>query len=46
VGLTDTSLPIDPGDYAHAEQVRFRVLATNGIEYEETATDDLLVDDL
>jgi len=46
VGLSDTSLPIDPGDYAHAEQVRFRVLATNGIAYTETATDDLPVDDL
>jgi hypothetical protein len=46
VGLADTSLPIDPGDYAHAEQVRFRVLATNGIAYTETATDDLPVDAL
>jgi hypothetical protein len=46
VGLTDTSLPIDPDDYAPAGQVRFRVLATNGIAYTESATDDLPVDDL
>jgi hypothetical protein len=46
VGLTDTSLMIDPGDYAQADRVRFRVLATNGIAYTETATDDLPVDDL
>jgi hypothetical protein len=46
VGATDTSLPLDPEQFADAEQVRFRVLATNGFSQTVTTTDDLPVEDL
>jgi hypothetical protein len=46
VGATETSLPLDSADFADAEEVRFRVLTTNGIAYTEATTDDLAVDDL
>jgi hypothetical protein len=46
VGTTDTSLPLDPEQFADAEQVRFRVLATNGFSQTVTTTDDLPVEDL
>lgn len=46
VGATETSLPLDPEQFADAEQVRFRVLATNGFSQTVTTTDDLPVEDL
>jgi hypothetical protein len=46
VGAKQTSLELDPSDFADAEQVRFRVLATNGLSYSEVATADVPVEDL
>jgi hypothetical protein len=46
VGATQTTLQLDPADYADAEHVRFRVLTTNGISYTEVSTEDLNVDEL
>jgi hypothetical protein len=46
VGATQTTLQLDPADYADAEHVRFRVLTTNGISYTEASTEDLNVDEL
>jgi hypothetical protein len=46
VGATRTRLELDSDDFAEAEQVRFRVLTTNGLTYREATTDDLPVDEL
>jgi hypothetical protein len=46
VGATDTSLPLNPADFGDAEQVRFRVLTTNGLAYSEATTEDLPVSTL
>jgi hypothetical protein len=46
VGITRTSLPVDPEQFADAEQIRFRVLATNGFNQTVTTTEDLRVEDL
>jgi hypothetical protein len=43
VGATGTSLPLNPADFADAEQVRFRVLTSNGLAYSEATTEDLPV---
>lgn len=46
VGLTDTSLLLEPLNFADAEQVRFRVFTSNGFTRTESATEDFLVDEL
>jgi hypothetical protein len=46
VGARHPTLQLDPSDFADAEQVRFRVLTTNGLSYTEATTDDLAVDEL
>jgi len=46
VSATETTLPVDPTTFASAEQVRFRVLTTNGISYTEASTDDVAVTEL
>lgn len=45
VGATDTSVDLDPADFADAEHVRFRVLTTNGVSYTEATTDDLVLEE-
>jgi hypothetical protein len=46
VGTTDRSLPLDPEPFSDADQVRFRVLATNGFVQTVATTPDLPVDTL
>jgi hypothetical protein len=46
VGTTDMSLPLDPGPFSDAQQVRFRVLTTNGFVQTVATTPDLPVDTL
>jgi hypothetical protein len=46
VGTTDTSLELDPEPFSDAEQVRFRVLTTNGFLQTVTTTEDMSVDTL
>jgi hypothetical protein len=46
VGARRPTPQLDPSDFADAEQVRFRVLTTNGLSYTEATTEDLAVDEL
>jgi hypothetical protein len=46
VGATNTSLPLDVEQFSDAEQVRFRVLTTNGFSQAITTTSDIPVEDL
>ena len=46
VGARRPTLQLDPSDFADAEQVRFRVLTTNGLSYTEATTEDLTVNEL
>ena len=46
VGATDRSLALDPEPFGDAEQVRFRVLTTNGFTQTITTTDDVPVETL
>ena len=46
VGTTDTSLELDPEPFSDAEQVRFRVLTTNGFLQTVATTEDMAVDTL
>ena len=46
VGTTDTSVDLDPEPFSDAEQVRFRVLTTNGFVQSVATTEDLPVDTL
>jgi hypothetical protein len=43
VGTTDRSLPLDPEPFSDAEQVRFRVLTTNGFAQTVATTPDMPV---
>ena len=44
VGATRNTIELDPDDFADATRVRFRVLATNGVTYSETSTDDIALE--
>jgi hypothetical protein len=46
VGSTDTSLALDAEPFSDAEQVRFRVLTTNGFVQSVATTDDVAVETL
>ena len=46
VGATNTSLPLDVEQFSDAEQVRFRVLTTNGFSQAISTTSDIPVEDL
>jgi hypothetical protein len=46
VGTPDRSLPLDPEPFAGAEQVRFRVLTTNGFTQTVATTEDMAVESL
>ena len=46
VGTTERSLPLDPEPFSDSEQVRFRVLTTNGFVQTVSTTADLPVDTL
>jgi hypothetical protein len=46
VGARRPKLQLDAADFADAEQVRFRVLTSNGLSYTEATTDDLAVGEL
>jgi hypothetical protein len=46
VGTTERSLPLDPEPFSDSEQVRFRVLTTNGFVQTVSTTEDLPVDTL
>lgn len=44
VGAKRSAIDLDPSDFADAEQVRFRVLTTNGVSYSEASTDDVVLE--
>jgi hypothetical protein len=44
LGAKDSSLDVDPADFADAGHVRFRVLTTNGVAYSEASTDDVVLE--
>jgi len=44
VGAKRSAVELDPSDFADAEQVRFRVLTTNGVSYSEASTDDVVLE--
>jgi len=44
VGAKRSVIDLDPSDFADAEQVRFRVLTTNGVSYSEASTDDVVLE--
>jgi hypothetical protein len=44
VGAKSSEIELDPADFADSEQVRFRVLTTNGVSYSEATTDDLALE--
>jgi hypothetical protein len=44
VGAKRSAIDVDPSDFADAEQVRFRVLTTNGVSYSEASTDDVVLE--
>jgi hypothetical protein len=44
VGAKDSTLDVDPADFADANHVRFRVLTTNGVAYSEASTDDVVLE--
>ena len=46
VGAAERSLPLDPEQFADAEQVRFRVLTTNGFAQTVATTSDMAVETL
>ena len=35
---------VDPADFADAAQVRFRVLTTNGVAYNEATSEDVVLE--
>jgi hypothetical protein len=43
VGAKRNEIELDPTDFADAEKVRFRVLTTNGVSYNEATTDDVVL---
>jgi hypothetical protein len=45
VGAKQSTVELDPTDFAGAGQVRFRVLTTNGVSYSEASTDDLVLEE-
>jgi hypothetical protein len=44
VGAKESTLDVDPADFADAGHVRFRVLTTNGVSYSEASTDDVVLE--
>ena len=46
VGATSKAVDVDPGDFADAAQVRFRVLTTNGVSYSEATSDDVVLEEV
>ena len=44
MGAKDSTLDVDPADFADAGHVRFRVLTTNGVAYSEASTDDVVLE--